>query len=57
MLSQQRYYKQTLYGYARGQQAYNYLENTRRYEISLVGYLQEKEKKGGASGALERRFR
>lgn len=35
MLSQPRYYKQTLYGYARGQQAYNYVENIRRYEISL----------------------
>lgn len=45
MLSQRRYYKETLYGYARGQQAYNYVENIRRYEISLVGYLQEKEKK------------
>lgn len=45
MLSQPRYYRQTTYGYARGQQAYNYVENIRRYEISLVGYLQEQEKK------------
>ena len=45
MLSQPRYYQQTAYGYARGQQAYNYVENIRRYEMSLVGYLQEKEKK------------
>ncbi|TKI06766.1 membrane-bound lytic murein transglycosylase MltF [Martelella alba] len=45
MLSQPRYYQQTTYGYARGQQAYNYVENIRRYEMSLTGYLQEKEKK------------
>ncbi|MGL9773509.1 MAG: membrane-bound lytic murein transglycosylase MltF [Sodalis sp. (in: enterobacteria)] len=51
MLSQPRYYKQTLYGYARGQQAYNYVENIRRYEISLVGYLQEKEKKAAQLAA------
>jgi membrane-bound lytic murein transglycosylase F len=59
MLSQPRYYQQTTYGYARGQQAYNYVENIRRYEISLVGYLQEKEKKAAqqaiahAEGTLE----
>lgn len=52
MLSQPRYYKQTLYGYARGQQAYNYVENIRRYEISLVGYLQQKEKKAAQLGGL-----
>ena len=44
MLSQPRYYQQTTYGYARGQQAYDYVENIRRYEMSLVGYLQEKDK-------------
>lgn len=49
MLSQKRYYPQLTYGYARGREAYNYVENIRRYQVSLVGYLQEKEK-GGASG-------
>ncbi|CPR17841.1 membrane-bound lytic murein transglycosylase MltF [Brenneria goodwinii] len=43
MLSQKRYYAQTTYGYARGQQAYNYVENIRRYMVSLEGYLLEKE--------------
>lgn len=45
MLSQKRYYPSTTYGYARGHEAYNYVENIRRYQVSLVGYLQEKEKK------------
>lgn len=43
MLSQKRYYSQTANGYARGQEAYNYVENIRRYMVSLVGYLSEKE--------------
>ncbi|PWC23214.1 MULTISPECIES: membrane-bound lytic murein transglycosylase MltF [Brenneria] len=43
MLSQKRYYTQTTYGYARGQQAYSYVENIRRYMVSLEGYLLEKE--------------
>lgn len=45
MLSQKRYYPSLTYGYARGREAYNYVENIRRYQVSLVGYLLEKEKK------------
>ncbi|WP_312119998.1 membrane-bound lytic murein transglycosylase MltF, partial [Pantoea vagans] len=45
MLSQKRYYTQTAYGYARGHEAYNYVENIRKYQISLVGYLQEQERR------------
>ncbi|MBC3230941.1 membrane-bound lytic murein transglycosylase MltF [Serratia fonticola] len=45
MLSQKRYYLSLTYGYARGREAYNYVENIRRYQVSLVGYLLEKEKK------------
>jgi membrane-bound lytic murein transglycosylase F len=45
MLSQKRYYTQTAYGYARGHEAYNYVENIRKYQLSLVGYLQEQEKR------------
>ncbi|WJV61556.1 membrane-bound lytic murein transglycosylase MltF [Pectobacteriaceae bacterium CE70] len=45
MLSQKRYYTQTANGYARGHEAYNYVENIRRYMVSLVGYLSEKESK------------
>jgi membrane-bound lytic murein transglycosylase F len=43
MLTQKQYYSQTLYGYARGIQAYQFVENIRRYQISLIGYLAEKE--------------
>ena len=53
MLSQKRYYSQTTYGYARGQEAYNYVENIRKYQLSLVGYLQEQEKKLAQRRALE----
>ncbi|WON75901.1 membrane-bound lytic murein transglycosylase MltF [Serratia sp. UGAL515B_01] len=45
MLSQKRYSRLLTYGYARGHEAYKYVENIRRYQVSLVGYLQEKEKK------------
>lgn len=53
MLSQKRYYTQTTYGYARGHEAYNYVENIRKYQLSLVGYLQEQEKKLAQRKALE----
>ncbi|MEH0834262.1 membrane-bound lytic murein transglycosylase MltF [Pectobacterium cacticida] len=45
MLSQKRYYTQTTYGYARGHEAYDYVENIRRYWVSLEGYLKEKDAK------------
>ena len=41
---QKPYYSKLTYGYARGHEAYAYVENIRKYQISLVGYLQEKEK-------------
>lgn len=44
LLSQKPYYNELTYGYARGHEAYAYVENIRKYQISLVGYLQEKEK-------------
>ncbi len=45
LLSQKNYYSKLTYGYARGHEAYAYVENIRKYQISLVGYLMEKEKK------------
>ncbi|MDU3889471.1 MAG: lytic transglycosylase F, partial [Serratia liquefaciens] len=51
MLSQKRYYPQLTYGYARGREAYNYVENIRRYQVSLVGYLQERERKAAQEAA------
>lgn len=44
LLSQKKYYSKTTYGYARGHEAYAYVENIRKYQLSLEGYLQEKEK-------------
>ena len=43
LLSQKPYYSKLKYGYARGHEAYAYVENIRKYQISLVGYLSEKE--------------
>lgn len=45
LLSQKKYYANLPYGYARGHEAYRYVENIRRYQLSLVGYLQAKESK------------
>ncbi|HGN1705706.1 TPA: membrane-bound lytic murein transglycosylase MltF [Providencia rettgeri] len=45
LLTQQKYYSQLTYGYARGNEAYRYVENIRRYHQSLVGYLQNQERK------------
>lgn len=56
MLSQKRYYPSLTYGYARGYEAYNYVENIRRYQVSLVGYLQEKEKKMAQRSELTRGY-
>nr|WP_314422788.1 membrane-bound lytic murein transglycosylase MltF [uncultured Erwinia sp.] len=53
MLSQKRYYSQTTYGYARGHEAYAYVENIRKYQISLVGYLDDQERKLAQKAATE----
>lgn len=45
LLSQKQYYSKTAYGYARGHEAYAYVENIRKYQLSLEGYLEEKEKR------------
>ncbi len=56
MLSQKRYYPQLTYGYARGREAYNYVENIRRYQVSLVGYLQEKRERRRKRPPSKRRW-
>jgi len=53
MLSLKRYYNQTSYGYARGQEAYNYVENIRIYQSSLIGYLQNQEKKMARQATIQ----
>ncbi|MCW8328064.1 membrane-bound lytic murein transglycosylase MltF [Photobacterium sp. SDRW27] len=40
LLRERKYYKQTRYGYARGDEALNYVENIRRYYQSIIGYEQ-----------------
>ncbi|GGD31531.1 membrane-bound lytic murein transglycosylase F [Franconibacter daqui] len=51
LLSQKPWYSKTTYGYARGHEAYAYVENIRKYQISLMGYLQEKEKQAAKAQA------
>lgn len=46
LLAIKRFYAKTTYGYARGHEAYAYVENIRRYNISLVGYLQATQSQG-----------
>ncbi|MGB7997573.1 MAG: membrane-bound lytic murein transglycosylase MltF [Photobacterium halotolerans] len=40
LLRQRKYYRQTRYGYARGDEALLYVENIRRYYQSIIGYEQ-----------------
>lgn len=56
LLSQKPYYSRLTYGYARGHEAYAYVENIRKYQISLVGYLLEKEKKTAQEMAFSRDY-
>ncbi|MGF1711140.1 membrane-bound lytic murein transglycosylase MltF [Vibrio kagoshimensis] len=39
LLRQKKYYSQTRYGYARGDEAQNYVENIRRYYQSIIGHV------------------
>ena len=39
LLSKKAYYQSLPYGYARGYEAYRYVEGVRRYQLSLQGYL------------------
>ncbi|MFI2990744.1 membrane-bound lytic murein transglycosylase MltF [Klebsiella aerogenes] len=52
LLSQKPYYSRLKYGYARGHEAYAYVENIRKYHISLVGYLAEQERKAAQEMAI-----
>ncbi|MFW7523848.1 membrane-bound lytic murein transglycosylase MltF [Vibrio ostreicida] len=42
LLRQRKYFSQTRYGYARGDEAKNYVENIRRYYQSIIGHLAQK---------------
>lgn len=39
LLRQKKYYSQTRYGFARGDEAKNYVENIRRYYQSIIGHV------------------
>ncbi|HDU4604180.1 MAG: membrane-bound lytic murein transglycosylase MltF [Klebsiella aerogenes] len=52
LLSQKPYYSRLKYGYARGHEAYAYVEIIRKYHISLVGYLSEQERKAAQEMAI-----
>jgi len=56
LLSQKPWYNKLTYGYARGHEAYAYVENIRKYQISLVGYLQEKEKEATEAQQLAQSY-
>ncbi|MDQ4622394.1 membrane-bound lytic murein transglycosylase MltF [Vibrio cholerae] len=42
-LQQKKYFTQTRYGYARGDEARNYVENIRRYYQSIIGHLEQRQ--------------
>lgn len=43
MLRQKKYFSQTRYGYARGDEALSYVENIRRYYQSIIGHVAEQQ--------------
>lgn len=43
LLAEKRYYSQLKYGYARGYEAHQYVENIRRYMNSIVNYHRVQE--------------
>ncbi|WP_165310533.1 membrane-bound lytic murein transglycosylase MltF [Vibrio ziniensis] len=43
LLRQKKYFSQTIYGYARGDEARNYVENIRRYYQSIIGHLEQQK--------------
>lgn len=49
-LRQKRYFTQTRYGYARGDEALSYVENIRRYYQSIIGHVEQKQLENNDSG-------
>lgn len=43
LLKKRKYYSTTRYGYARGDEARNYVENIRRYYQSIIGHVEQQE--------------
>ena len=53
LLRQRAYYSQTRYGYARGDEAKNYVENIRRYYQSIIGHVEQQAAKEGEDNASD----
>ncbi|MFQ9135212.1 MAG: transglycosylase SLT domain-containing protein, partial [Haemophilus parainfluenzae] len=49
LLSEKRHYSNLKYGYARGYEAYQYVENIRRYMNSIVNYHRVQENQATAT--------
>ena len=49
LLSEKRHYLNLKYGYARGYEAYQYVENIRRYMNSIVNYHRVQENQATAT--------
>ncbi len=47
LLRQRKYFSQTRYGYARGDEARNYVENIRRYYQSIIGHVEQQSADSG----------
>ncbi|MDC0610451.1 membrane-bound lytic murein transglycosylase MltF [Vibrio sp.] len=43
LLQQQKYFRQTRYGYARGNEAKAYVENIRQYYQSIIGHIEQQD--------------
>jgi len=43
LLKKRKYYSQTRYGYARGDEARKYVENIRRYYQSIIGHIEKQQ--------------
>ncbi len=52
LLRQKKYYSQTRYGYARGDEARNYVENIRRYYQTIIGHV-EQQSRNQSEGGIE----
>lgn len=52
LLAEKRYYNQLKYGYARGYEAFQYVENIRRYYNSLISYLRVSEQTKNAEKGI-----
>ncbi|MGD8109646.1 membrane-bound lytic murein transglycosylase MltF [Vibrio sp. TRT 17S01] len=47
LLRQKKFFSQTRYGYARGDEAKNYVENIRRYYQSIIGHVEQQTPENG----------